>query len=247
MIRAKRIITMLAAGWAGCAAFTGAALAADPAGSWPAPEPEVVAPQFTELLSGWYLRGDLGYRQNTVNGADLAPTAASGPITNAYYDKNTFAGTVGAGYKLGFLRTDVTADFGMPMAYRADTAFGGGDYYNARISAITLLGNAYIDMGTWWGFTPYVGAGLGATYFHAAKFLTPLSTEEVTTTNWSMSWALMAGVSYQFASNMAIDVGYRYINFGDARAGDPRFNSDYLDLHKLTAQEIRVGLRLQFE
>lgn len=238
-----RILTMLAIGCAGSALLAGGARAADPAQSWPEPEAPI-APRFTELMSGWYLRGDIGYRRNAIGGTQLAPTSTSGAVTSEYFSKDTYSGTVGAGYKLGFLRADVTADFGSPMSYRANAALGGANYYNASVSATTLLANAYLDMGTWGGFTPYVGAGIGASYLRAAKFLTPLSTSETTVTTISMSWAAMAGVSYQFASNLALDIGYRYINFGNARAGDPAVNTDYLQLNKLTAQEVRIGLRL---
>jgi opacity protein-like surface antigen len=37
----------------------------------------------------------------------------------------------------------------------------GTNEYTADIMSWLGLANAYIDMGTWCGFTPYVGAGIG--------------------------------------------------------------------------------------
>ena len=57
-------------GLLGAFAFVASAHAADPAGTWrrsPPPEPDYdrPAPKYQELLSGWYLRADIGYRWNS--------------------------------------------------------------------------------------------------------------------------------------------------------------------------------------
>ena len=41
------------------------------------------------------------------------------------------------------------------------TAATNQPQFTAKISAQTVLANGYIDFGTWGGFTPYVGAGVG--------------------------------------------------------------------------------------
>jgi opacity protein-like surface antigen len=35
------------------------------------------------------------------------------------------------------------------------------------------MGNAYIDFGTWYGFTPYIGAGIGGAYVTMASYQMP--------------------------------------------------------------------------
>ncbi len=64
-----------------------------------------------------------------------------------------------------WLRFDLTGE------YRGDALFvgqdryqlfgGGTDEYTADIQSWLGLANAYIDLGCWRGFTPYVGAGIG--------------------------------------------------------------------------------------
>ena len=42
--------------------------------------------------------------------------------------------------------------------------------YTTKIDALSLLANFYIDLGTWVGFTPYVGAGAGVTYLRSRDY-----------------------------------------------------------------------------
>ena len=37
-------------------------------------------------------------------------------------------------------------------------------YQDANQSAAVFMANAYIDLGTWWCLTPYIGAGVGGAY-----------------------------------------------------------------------------------
>ncbi len=106
----------------------------------------------------------------------------------------------GGGYKYKWFRTDVTLDYANTARFHGDTAQGPG-YYTAKINSFTLLANVYLDLGTWGGFTPYVGAGVGTTNLRIheytncrSKFRAKASTD---TTRWNLSWAAMAGVSYQ--------------------------------------------------
>src|SRR5690606_8344763 len=120
----------------------------------------------------------------------------------------------------------------------------------ADISAWTTLVNAYFDLANFGGLTPYVGAGLGASY---------VTTSDVNYTNpngttgthegdskWNLAWALMAGVSYDISSQLALDVNYRYLNLGKAQtesisAGG--LGSSPIVYDDLAAHEFRVGLR----
>ena len=40
-------------------------------------------------------------------------------------------------------------------------------YVTAHLSRTTPMFNAYLDLGNWWGFTPYVGAGIGFSYLQS--------------------------------------------------------------------------------
>ena len=162
----------------------GSALAAD-MGYLPPPDYSLTPEQPETLGNGWYLRGDAGWTREMppVLAADAALSAALGT-------KNGWVATIGAGYQFNnYFRTDLTFDYRNTMRGNARSAaftcvtdvvgVSNSSGTPIGISAITgdcqsvqradfkrssLLANAYIDLGTWTGITPYVGAGVGVTY-----------------------------------------------------------------------------------
>jgi opacity protein-like surface antigen len=208
---------------AGCA-LTSAAYAADLPYA-----PAQPAFAVSEFLSGWYVRGDVGYRYfDTPGGRHFN----SDFVTSSYDSAPSFGG--GFGFKARWFRADVTLDasqsrfvggFAMPVAV------------TACVTEATLLANAYADLGTWWGITPYVGAGLGASVFKTGN-LTPAPTIGQPSTI-DFAWAGMAGLSYAVTRNLLVDTGYRYLN-----GGSPRISNSGADSYgTMKAQELRIGLR----
>ena len=140
------------------------ALAADL--SMPAPE---TPPPPIEIGSGWYLRGDIGYKMYNTPSAHFDVAGYGNMI-----DENiTDTGTVGLGFGYRFnsyFRTDLTMDYEWPGKFHGRLpcpnapCVVGTDYSDeySDISAWSGLINAYLDFGHWNGFTPYVGGGVGA-------------------------------------------------------------------------------------
>ena len=219
-------------------AMTGA-LAADMPGNAPLPLPTRTV-QKTEIYSGWYLRGDLGYRVGRTSGADPAPGFAA-PTSEKM--GNSLAASLGAGIKSEWLRTDFTIDIGTPMKYEAEPGAT-----SAKVSATTFLFNGYLDLGTWYRVTPYIGASAGTARVRIADYTStamPPFTGDNARTKWNFAWAGMAGVAYAISPNTMVDLGYRYINFGDATTGSDAFGS--VTLKQIAAHEVRVGLRWSFD
>ena len=124
-------VRALFAGFIGAFAFVASAHAADPAGSWRRPplesDYEKPGPQYKELMSGWYLRGDVGYRFTSGG-----PSAAN--VTSEKYT-NTIEGGLGFGYKYQWFRADLTYDFSSPTRVRATTSAATNQpQYTAKIS-----------------------------------------------------------------------------------------------------------------
>ncbi|MEM9104225.1 MAG: OmpW family outer membrane protein, partial [Pseudomonadota bacterium] len=190
-----------------------------------------------EIGNGWYLRGDVGYNFSTdgdVSSIRTFDTATSTydsvPYSSHDFDSNMTWG-LGVGYQLNNwfrvegLGTVTTGSF----EGRSSTATGScagltivgcsttGD---VDYTAWGLMANGYIDIGTYSGFTPYVGAGLGATLVDYGTYRatqTPTGNPSFRTSSegyedWRFTYALMAGVAYEFARNWKVDVGYKYTN-----------------------------------
>lgn len=201
---------------------------------------------------GWYLRGDIGYKAYSDPNADFDETGYE-PFWGESLDDTAVIGA-GVGYQFNsYLRMDATLDYEFKSTFEGNLncrtpCVGGGAGFSqeaADIDAWSGLVNAYVDLGTWYGFTPYVGAGIGASYLTTSNVRTvsaPTAEYDGDGT-WNFAWALMAGTSFRMTENLLLDINYRYMNLGDAKSDTiPTFTSP-LEYNDIEAHEVRVGLR----
>jgi opacity protein-like surface antigen len=211
-------------------------------GTSPPPILQWHAPELLHLDTGWYLRGDLGYSMGTIGGAD----AAAG-FTNPTDNKlgSGLSGGGGVGIKSKWLRTDFTIDAMAPLKYSG--AIAAPNDVIAKISAISALFNGYLDLGTWYHVTPYIGAGAGTAYMRVTDYSSALAPPFSGGAHhqWNFAWAGMLGIGYQVASNMMVDVGYRYINYGDVVTASDSFGA--MTFKNIAAHEAHVGVRWSFD
>jgi opacity protein-like surface antigen len=125
--------------------------------------------------------------------------------------------------------------------------------------------NGYVDLGTLAGFTPYLGAGIGATYVDWSNVNAVATCIDGATgcgagssgvrypgqSDWRFTYALMAGVSYDVAANVKIDLGYRFSHvaggdmFGYSSADSAAGAAGTMGRDgSLSRHEIRIGLRI---
>lgn len=226
----------------------------------PAYEP---APEF----GGWYIRGDLDYHWSTFKGADYItygvdccgnPAPGTGTFDFGDLD-GSFSIGGGVGYQITkYLRTDLTADYWFASDFSGGTSgvCGGAPCSSndsSSYNAWLLLANAYADIGTWYGFTPYVGAGIGGArvkWDDLHNTIDGVTTVHEGAENWRFAWALMAGTAYCLTDKLKLDVGYRFSHINGGRmfelapttgpGAGPGFD-DGFNVH-----EARAGLRYQF-
>jgi opacity protein-like surface antigen len=241
-------VRVLIVGFMGAFAFVASAHAADPAGSWrlPPSDYQSPAPQFKELLSGWYLRADVGYRWN--NGGRSNSNVVSERYTDSY------DGTLGFGYKYQWFRADVTYDRSGPTRVSAFTSVATDQpQFTAKIRSESVLVNGYIDFGTWGGFTPYIGGGAGVARLKSANYVDTTDTPSTTGvmgqgTQQNFAWAAMVGVAYQVAPSWMVDVGFRHLALGDVVSSDGAgTRTNAMVFRNQTVNEARIGVRYLFD
>lgn len=241
------------------------------------------APEYVpvEIGNGWYLRGDIGYTLGTsAKGAVGYRTFdgvsyGSGQFATSDFD-DTYTLGIGIGYQFNsWLRADATLemqknDFDGTTASSAPC--GGAPIgttcrteESSQARSYTFLANVYGDLGTYAGFTPYVGAGAGiarvqwedlssATYCIdggvacGVNFLG--TTAHPGEASWRFTYALMAGIAYDVSRNLKIDLGYKYRHI----AGGDMFGFDAASVaagatgtqgkdEGFSQHEVKVGLR----
>jgi opacity protein-like surface antigen len=237
------------------------------------------APVPVAEFGGWYLRGDIGisneragsFYQNGFGGAPL-PSAVQ-QVTKEFSGAGIFG--LGVGYEFNsWLRADITGE------YRSASTFRGYDIVTAANGTTLIpehpsvnktewvfLGNAYIDLGTWWSVTPFVGAGIGVANVRLNGFndfaiasLDPVGGATLLNANnsapdgskWNFAWAVHAGLAYKVNPNVTVEFAYRYLDLGDGRTGSPITGFDGTvqgtDFHidNITSHDLKLGIRWLF-
>ena len=279
----KRSLKLLTAASAVAIAVAGQASAADML------IPEVVeAPVYhapaveTSSASGWYLRGDLGYAMNRMSDVTYITQGAGVNGSSTLFGELSDSYSVGVGvgaHITDYLRADVTLDYMTKADFEGftnGTCTGNGadglpgtaddvvDEYcrssdTSSFKALTVMANAYVDLGTYGSITPYVGAGIGGahvTWGELANTIPAGFVQSGTTTHaggkdWRFAWALHAGASIDVTCNTAVDVGYSYQHItggqmfdyaeaGGVGAGGPGFDDG------IKSHTVRAGLRYKF-
>ena len=240
----------------------------------PAPRADMV-----EFASNWYVRGDLAYAQETF--PNIAPDFTSGSSPSML---NTYSADIGMGYKVNnWFRTDLILDYrsqihavgsaatpcsvvlpsvitGLPTI-TPETCTGNSD---TELHRWDLLANGYLDLGTWDGFTPYLGAGAGVSFGRTNQsvnftfnglpcqascaiggnvFADFDRSQSIMT--YRFAWALMAGVAIAMTDHTQLDVGYRFLDLGSVTGLSGTTGTSVTQ--RVRANEVRAGVRYMID
>lgn len=127
------------------------------------------------------------------------------------------------------------------------------DPLHTSVKSYTLMFNAYKDLGRYGNITPYVGGGVGVAYHKVDETYFTGNYNLVNRiegdSDIAFAWSLMAGIGYQLTDRAILDIGYRYIDMGDANGGrvdSAGFVNPRVEIDDLAAHEIKIGLRYHF-
>ncbi len=117
------------------------------------------------------------------------------------------------------------------------------------------MANGYVDLGTYYGVTPFVGAGVGFAHhmfggvtdngqgLYQGGFGSGPEKQKL-----SFAWAAHAGLGYSITPNLKLELAYRYLNMGSAQTGTitcdapPFCKTDY-HLKDIASHDVKVGMR----
>ncbi|MBN9025648.1 MAG: porin family protein [Rhizobiales bacterium] len=260
MTKSRILALAIAAGLCGSVSG-GTAVAADLPYVEPVPVPLAVG--------GWYLRGAIGMSNQRLGNLDYQYFETPGYATE-WINKGDFSSaptfSLGGGYQFNdWFRADVTGQYRGKADFHASqrvTDLGNesvySDDYTARKSEWLFLANGYVDLGTYHGITPYVGAGIGTSRNTISGFR-DINTElgasgyAGSDSQWNFAWALHAGLGFKVTENLIFDLGYSYLDLGNART-DAAYNTnpaysranDGFKFKNITSHDVNFGIRYLF-
>ncbi|WP_158811475.1 outer membrane protein [Beijerinckia sp. L45] len=236
------------------------------------PPPPPVEPAYVpvEFSGAFYLRGDVG-----IGISDLRTRASTFDefVPDVRYEQHNLDDSgfidLGVGYKFNnYFRADVTGEYRTGAHFSAIESYNQGffntpqdgsrlnDTYNGSIRTIAGLVNGYVDLGTWYCLTPYIGAGVGVANVKVSSIVDQGQTggfgysQSKSQTNFA--WALMTGVAFNVTPSTKIELGYRYLNMGNVSSNaivcqDQGTCPNEVQHYKLASQDIKLGVRYSFD
>ncbi len=224
--------------------------------------------------SGWYLRGDVGIGVQTFNSFEVGPASAvpASFVINQTDMQDTAIFGLGAGYVFNnWLRFDVTGEYRTKAEFRSIGSFNQGtctvigvtgtcfDTFNGNFSAAVFMANAYVDLGTWWCLTPFIGAGVGAAWdrITGVSDIGPLPPGTVgfgftqqDSASWNLAWNVQAGVTYNVSDTFKVDFSWRHLDMGSPQSANifcqntgSNNSCDFFRLKDITSEDFRIGVR----
>jgi opacity protein-like surface antigen len=273
MVSVRLLIATAAASVLANAAFA-ADMSMPPLAAPPAYQPQMAyAPQpVPQAVSGWYLRGDVGvgvqsfqnFDHTQQNSAFVWP--ASWTIVQKDVQDTSIFGA-GIGYELNnWFRFDVTGEYRTKAEFKATGSYtnfcaGGGicfDTTPGNYSSVVVMANAYVDLGTWWCITPYIGAGLGGAYNRISGVQDNGLNSDGSqgfgytasdSTKWDFAWNAKAGITYNVSNNFKVDMGVRYLHLGSPMTSvvfcqdTPSCPNASYNLTNMNSWDFRLGVR----
>lgn len=221
-----------------------------------------------------YVRADVGYSLSSapnikwpVSNIDRTTnpptyTYVGDAVTNVSMDDSWFGETgIGCGSGSRGFRAELTLGFrgakdiqGEPRVFTVTTPTTPttpiNDPLHTSLTSYTLMLNLYRDLGNYGGFTPYVGAGIGAAYNKLDQVYftgNPNLLNRISgNSDLSFAWSLMAGVGYQLSERTILDFGYRFIDLGKIksdRIDTAGYYNPAVKINDIYAHEFKIGLR----
>ena len=211
---------------------------------------------------GLYFKGYVGAADANVGDIWTEQLATGTGFVHHKDIKSTPLFGLGIGWQRNhWLRFDLTGEYRGDALFLAHDQFPGDNTneYTADIRSWMGLVNAYIDMGNWCGFTPFIGAGIGFSTLTVAgmkdvNVVAPGGSvafgQDHTKTNFA--WAVYAGGSFDITPQVALELTYRYADLGTAQSGrvttfDGAASNSGVFVQDITSNDVMLGMRYKFQ
>jgi len=196
-----------------------------------------------EQTPGWYV-GVLG----GVNLMESTQAIYDGPLgeePDNFDFKTGFGGGALAGYDFGGLRLQGDIIYRRNKVAAESYAGAPNHGVDASVASVAPMLSVLYDIETGTGFTPYVGAGLGAAHVRL-DYIDGNGIYSAHGSTWSLAYQGVAGVNYDLTPKLLIGAEYRYFATPDAD-----FDRAYIDGYdqkdfETTSHSFFVGLTYRF-
>jgi opacity protein-like surface antigen len=231
-----------------------------------APPPMYAPPAPPADFGGWYLRGDVGMTNQHAKSIEGAIAPGFTKTTEGLGFDSATLFDLGVGYRFNnWFRGDVIGQYrGRANLHGSDNVIGPGfvgvNNYTGSKSEWVVMANAYVDLGTWWCITPFIGAGVGGSYNKISGFrddgvsysggvLSNSVAYFADNGKWNLAYAAHAGLAYKVNPGFTVELAYSYMNLGDGAPGNYRLFDNSasgptsIKVKEITSHDVKLGVR----
>jgi opacity protein-like surface antigen len=173
--------------------------------------------------SNYYFKGGISY--NISAGSDISVTDGSETSTGDTSGNFYSSFNAGFGYKVNnYYTTELMIEYNEDVNLSNDASSDVDEYgMTTEINYTSLFFNQLLDISQLvdkdWPIKPYLGAGLGVTYYDFDNYTlsyTPYDAQFVTSgvSGTNFSWKVMLGLEYLFSQHFSLDLAYAYSDYG---------------------------------
>lgn len=167
-------------------------------------------------------------------------------------DDNVFGGSFALGLRTQLIYGALRNEFEYTRNADAKKSHteSDGEKYESKLKSEAFMFNTYYDIETNSPITPYIGAGLGVSRLKYSESYPNMPEENGSLKHSNFAWQVGAGVAYDINRNLALDLGYRYMDYGHFNKTETDNNEERDKTEKIKveskAHEILLGLRYTF-
>lgn len=218
-------------------------------------------------LSGMYVGGHVGMSINNFSSRTFHDLESDFRYSPSSETDTEFGGGLSVGYDFALkydvpvrLELDYTARSRGEAKSTADILEESsgkifGTTKSDKVALQTLMLNTWIDIPTNTAFTPYIGGGVGFGFINYRTSLDFIDKtagvengfESGSTNETNFAWSLGTGVAYDVTDRWTVDLGYRYIDAGEASKSFKDDSGTWAKYKaKVQTHDIMLGIRYAF-
>lgn len=192
------------------------------------------------------LHGGIGW------GADIDRSVNNGFRVATIELESPFGFTAAVGKSMNdWLRLEGELGFIKANTDEVINNFGGDTDESGNEQFFNIMINAIADFKNSSRFTPFIGGGIGAVYAKHEINFDPIITDTIpgvdsNESEWVFGYQFMAGVDYQYSSQLIFDLQYRYFGVGSRDYTQNTPVTADVELDSTNIHMIMLGLRYSF-
>lgn len=203
-------------------------------------------------FEGYYVSAKVFSANHKADNMDTSARPGIGSFVKGDDDHNSAGGSIALGYEIApDWRVEGEYTFPKNDEFTSGSTAFPSSLNHHKILSQRVMANVYKDFQLKEKLSAYAVASLGLAQLKSSGWQGNATRQYGSSTDTQLSYSVGAGLSYAPLSQVAVDLGYRYVDLGKTESGWNNFTNarglqDEQMKAKLIANEVTLGVRYHF-